>query len=377
MTKNNDKKTSAETAPSLNEEKSNRTENSKKVSQKRSHLQLLTLAVALLAFIGVLYLAFQLTGINKALNQDIEVSNNSVASIIEQQKNLQHIINTNTQRIEEYKKIQSERQTALEAQLEKNLKENGYQDEDWQLHKAQYLLELVQINTHWQQHPSMSIALLQQADLVLKPFNNSRIYRIRQSIAKDIDALKNATIPDSVGILSALDALQIQFRALPISKPTFSQPKNDANTKKESEKNNRSWKERWSNSVNLLEKLVVIRYHHQGSNSIIYPEQQMLIKSSLSLSLQQAQWAVMQHNQALYDSALKQARSQLLQLSSQHPKIIAKLTAQLNMLSQRSVKIHQPSINKALQQLNGYIKRSESEPLEAPATNSNQKGVHE
>lgn len=373
MTKNNEKTTDAETASSLAPNTKKSTAKPNIAGTLRHYLVKLAIITAPLAFIGVMFLMNQLSAINNTLNQDIEITNNNVSNLVEQQKNLQRFLTKQQKLVQQYQKKQARRQTMLEARLEEKLKEQGYQSEDWQLHKAQYLLELVQINTHWQQQATTSIALLQQADRVLKPFNNHQIFEVRQTIAKEIEALKNTLTPDSIGLLSQLDALKSKVQALPHNKAFVAQAQSAKRDASENKKNNYTWKERWSNSVNLLEKLVVIRYHHQNNQMIIPPEQQSLIKASVRLSLQQAQWAVMQHDQNLFEQALKDASRQLSQLSSQQFDGMAILITQFKDLARSSVVTHQPATNTALQQLNAYLKSSPSEQPQAKASTLNRK----
>ena len=356
MNKNNEKQKDTEKSSTKPSEKKANTARQSFAVKFRPYLGGLSLILALIACVGVIYLAYQLSSMDRGINQEMELSNNTIANLVEQQKKLLSQLNNNEKILQQNQQAYEKQFRQLENQFDQKLKEQGYQKEDWQLLKARYFLEMAQINAHWQQDPSVTVAMLQQADQLLKSFNSSDIYTIRQEIAKDINTLQTLKTPDRVGLLSQLDALRHQVQALTTDKPAIPVSTKD-DTPASSEKNAaKNWKERWANSVNLLEKLVVIRYHHTNTSSVITPAHQEIVKESINLSLQQAQWAIMQNNQQIFQYALKESIQQLQQLSVQNKKSVQNILSQLKKLAQTSISFTYPVPKAALEQLNALIK---------------------
>ncbi|PYD07244.1 hypothetical protein DND62_30985, partial [Pseudomonas syringae pv. pisi] len=152
--------------------------------------------------------------------------------------------------------------------LQTAMKQKLYQNNDWLLLKARYYLELAQINVHWSDNFNTSVALLQQADALLKGMNIPKIFTIRQTIAKEIVQLKSISVVDITGILSQLDAAQAAINNLSIQSVVDQQEVLNHITKSE-ESGKTGWRNRLQDSVNFLEKLVVIRRHNENIQPLI------------------------------------------------------------------------------------------------------------
>ncbi len=74
--------------------------------------------------------------------------------------------------------------------LQAALREHFDQKQDWLLLKARYYLELAQINAHWSDDQQVTIALLQQADALLRTIPDQQLFTVRQAIAQEITQLQ-------------------------------------------------------------------------------------------------------------------------------------------------------------------------------------------
>lgn len=194
----------------------------------------------------------------------------------------------------------------LNKQVQAAMSQRFYQNQNWLLLKARYYLELAQINAHWSNSVEATISLLQQTDQLLLQLNDPKIFEIRQAVAKDIAELKAAPKMDIAGTLSQLDAAQNSLEDLSIAS-TLNDMKPTAETPATPENKTSVWRLRWQDSMNVLSKLVVIRRNEEQIKPLISPALEMILKENIRLDLQEAQWAVLNNNQEVYQLVLNQA----------------------------------------------------------------------
>lgn len=226
---------------------------------------------------------------------------------------------------------------------------------NWELQKARYYLELAQINSYWTTDFNTSIALLEQSDLLLKPFNEPKIFDIRQAIAKDIAQLKAIPTLDTVGLLSKVEAaltLVNQLHSQPLTKKmvTPSTPQSDDS----------SLPIQIQNSMNALEKLVVIRRHDNAIKPLLSSSLVALLKESMRISLQQAQLGIITRDAAVYQLALKEAQQNLKRAFNEGEPSVQALIKQLNTLQEVKWTQDKPPTPSALPLLNTLIDTQKS-----------------
>lgn len=287
-------------------------ETAKSKSQKISFLSLFALVLGLIALGGSVYSIHSLHSMERTINTEVDVANRSIADLVEQQTSvLAGVRNINALVHANKNALQADMQN-LETKLNRKLRHKGNVSLDWQLLKAQYFLEMAQINAHWQQEPKITKAMLEQADTLLEPIGGNAVIHIRKALADEIMQLQNAQPLDIVGLLGKIDGIRNQVQGFTIKTPQLKVQKSEQDADSKPEK--KSWKERWASSVHLLEKLVVIRHHHDKQATANTPAQKEIAKESIDLALQQAQWAIMQKNQQVYTHALREALAQLQRL---------------------------------------------------------------
>lgn len=260
-----------------------------------------------------------------------------------------------------FNNLNKELQTAMQQRL--------YQNQDWLLLKARYYLELAQINEHWSDNFNAAIALLQQADRLLQQLNASKIFAVRQAIAKEIAELRAIPVIDIAGLLSRLDAAQISVSNLTIQS-TVAESETTAKTET-SKTSNPSWRARFQDSVNLLEKLVVVRRTDEDIKPLMSPLLESILRESIRLNLQQAQWAVLNNNATVYQMALKQAILNLKRTFDEQGHKTNVLIKQLTELQQIKLTQEKPITGVALPLLNQMIDNKE---LPGNQVNTGEKG---
>ena len=115
---------------------------------------------------------------------------------------------------------------------------------------------------------------------------------------------RTAPLLDQIGLLSQVDALQqlvmnYSFNAppTPTAPPSSKQSLSQATT----------WRKRLQADLNLLKQFFIIRYREDPLEPLITPAYKTMQRETIRISLQEAQWAILLRNNAIYTFALQQA----------------------------------------------------------------------
>lgn len=315
-------------------------------------------ALAFIVALGALGVAAFTLIQNKQLQNQLSDAQNNFSTQLQQleqkQDQVQEQIHTKTNNAEETQTQLQAKFENLSKQLQSAMNQKFYQNQDWLLLKARYYLELAQINAHWSNGIDATIALLEQADQLLKQLNDPKILNIRQAIAKDIAQTQALPSVDITGLLSQLDAAQNSINDLSIPLPVNGNTPSTPNATIP-ENNTTTWKNRLQNSMNVLEKLVVIRRHDQEIEPLMSPLYEAILKEKLHLNLQEAQWAVLNNEPFVYQLVLKQAINSLKMNFNENMANTAALIKKLTELQQKNITQKRPAMDSALPMLNELI----------------------
>ena len=313
-------------------------------------LSLLTLTV-----IGSVVLSIHT---KQALNQQIQ-----------QDSNVNTHLHSNITQLELMNTTLSSRLDVINNTVSHALQERWYQNNDWLLLKARYALELATINAHWSDNTSSTIALLQQADSLLVNFHEQELYTVRQTIAKEIAQLQAIPTIDIVGLLAKLDAAQQSLMHIPVKNPFSLTKPVTSNT---SEHKSASWREHLKNSLHQLGKLFIIRHHNEDVEPLLSPGYDAVLRENGLLSLQEAQWAVIQRHHDVYQLSLIQAIQTIKRAFDVNDKNTQALLEQLKDLQQTILDVQEkPKLGESLVLLNQWIESAPSRSV--PAATSGEK----
>lgn len=246
----------------------------------------------------------------------------------------------------------------LDKTMNSILPQRLYQQQDWLLLKVRYFLELAQVNAHWTDDKETTIALLQQASELLSTLSNEQSFKIRQSIANEIATLNALPLIDRAGLLSQLDAAKNSIATLPIKHIAISQTEG---TKPSALNTKQSyWNTTMQQTTNLLEKLVIIRHNEAPIQPLLSPMHELLIRDSLKMDLQQAQWAILQKSIPVYQLSLTQALTNLHQYFDTDAPATKALIKSLDALQGEVIQHKQPAIERSLQMVTEWIDANNS-----------------
>jgi uroporphyrin-3 C-methyltransferase len=202
---------------------------------------------------------------------------------------------------------------------------------------------------------------------ILAQLDSPSVYPIRQILAKNISQLDSTLKLDSAGLLSQLDALQNSIDTLKVHAMSYgnSESQNTQTIKPT------SWKTELQNSLSSLQKLVVIRRITDPFQPLMSPLYQSMLRATIKLNLQEAQWAILNKNPKIYQLTLDQAIKNLeAAVQGESPETLA-LLKQLKDLQQVTLTHQQPKIDEALPLLNQVI---ETDDLSTPQKDDSSQG---
>ncbi|HAU0707502.1 TPA: hypothetical protein JBH02_06835 [Legionella pneumophila] len=325
------------------------------------YLSLIISLTSLLAFLAIIISIYSIQ-LDKQFQNHQLVENKKLTDelgrIKAEQNTVQKLLDNNANHLQQIQSDLTSKMDSLNKELQTAMKQKLYQNNDWLLLKARYYLELAQINVHWSDNFNTSVALLQQADALLKGMNIPKIFTIRQTIAKEITQLKSISVVDITGILSQLDAAQAAINNLSIQSVVDQQEVLNHITKSE-ESGKTGWRNRLQDSVNFLEKLVVIRRHNENIQPLISPLYESAIKENIRLNLQEAQWAILNNNPAVYQFALNQAIANLKRVFNESSQNTDALIKQLSTLQNVKLTQEKPVVGQAIPLINQMIDNKE------------------
>ena len=166
-----------------------------------------------------------------------------------------------------------------------------------------------------------------------------------------------------------LDALQTLCDKLMVNQAQVGLEKNSTKTTSVTlqPKTTSGWREGLKNSLNALEKLVVVQRDDGDIRSIITPAYAMLLREEVHLILQETQLAVIQGNERLYQLTLKQALKKITQSFSHQEALLN----QLHVLQKIQLVQQKAEIGQALSLLNKLIDSKQTiRPANAGLENS-------
>ena len=175
--------------------------------------------------------------------------------------------------------------------------------------QADYLTRLAQLNLAYEGNVASALALLTMVDKRVATLSLPSILSVRQAISTSINQLEAVPVVDLTGVITKLNALSEQIEQLPLVPNLPSTPATIVLPKKPTKIDSylTDWKDALSTSWDALQRVIIIRHHGQAIEPLLQPAQFLYLKQNIELQLQQAQWAALHRQQALYLDSLKRA----------------------------------------------------------------------
>lgn len=221
----------------------------------------------------------------------------------------------------------------------------GNTRQDWRLAEAEHLLRMAHLRLTALQDLSSARYLLEAADQILFEQDDPAAYAAREAMAQALTAVRAVPKLDRTGVFMRLGALNQQVGSLSQTLPGYTQGDSDTGSI--------DWSKLLDKASNYIR--LDINSDTEAVKPLLSSQQLIHIRLAVSLSLEQAQWAALNGQQAVYDQALTQAGALLQDYFAADYQPAAHMREQVQELAGASVSQSMPDINPALLALQAYI----------------------
>lgn len=183
---------------------------------------------------------------------------------------------------------------------------------DWLIADAEYLLTVANQRLYLSGDINTTRAALEAADQRLRESGDAGGFKVREQIAKEIAALSNITVIDTVGIYGTIQSLEDRVNGLvlflPYSGKALAEPTAATEAAKKEPAADKETSGLVDSALEQLEGIVTIRHTEQPIKEILTPQQAEFIREQLRVKLEMVKIALVQQNQALYQVGLADAK---------------------------------------------------------------------
>lgn len=249
----------------------------------------------------------------------------------------------------------------LQLNLSNSMRAAAYSKRDRVLHEISYQLHFAKLRLDLFFDSNTALALLSRAETKLRDLDDSSLFTLEQSLKTALKNLQANRQESSLSIVQQLDQLNHAIQQLPsVPQKIQIQAKVPKSTPAA-----RSFKEHLNNFWQGLKSLVIIRKRQQPQAALLSDTALYLLKQQISLQLSMAQWAALQHNQAVYSQALQQV-SRKLQLQFPMSRTNSALIRQSAKLATIKLTPEPASIDLSIHIIDTLLNNT-TQPLKPPA----------
>ena len=168
-----------------------------------------------------------------------------------------------------------------------------------------YLIHLANLHLAINHDQKTALTTLQLALQQLTTSQNPAFSTLKQAISSDISALNAVPVVHTHQLFSEIAAINEAIQNLsPLPTQINAPAMNTAENIKTVDANLPWYKQAWE-SIKQLKTLFVIHHINQPAEPIVAPEQIQNVKQAILAQLNMAQWALLHHDNADYQTALK------------------------------------------------------------------------
>ncbi|MCP9340715.1 uroporphyrinogen-III C-methyltransferase [Pseudomonas xanthomarina] len=227
----------------------------------------------------------------------------------------------------------------------------GSSREQWRLAEAEHLLRMAMLRLSAMQDVNSAESLLAESDLILRKQDDPGAYAARQKLLEGLEALRSLPELDRTGLFLQLGALRGQANQLNGLAPEF----------EAGQAGSEQADSRWQRWLNELTRYVRIDFDAGNSVKPLLAGQSLAqVRLALSLAIEQAQWAVLNSNEKVYQQSLEQAAQLIKDHFSEENGQSRGLRDRIEELKTRQVSVSLPDLAPALRALQTYVQQRES-----------------
>ena len=250
----------------------------------------------------------------------------------------------------------------------------GASRKDWRVAEAEHLLRLASLRLSALQDVNSARSLAEGADRILGEQDDPGAFAARDALAKSVAALRSVKQPDRTGLFLQLGALRDQVLQLTALAPEFHPGAESQNLPADGD-----GASRWARWWDQISRYIRIDFDADKNIQPLLAGQSLnQVRLALSLALEQAQWAALNGEAAVYTQALAQAREVLTGNFNQDNPQSKLMLERLVELDKQQVTVVTPDLTETLNIVQAYLERrnlrvdDSLKPAAKPATNTAQ-----
>ncbi len=226
------------------------------------------------------------------------------------------------QALDDFSKLYSEKleltRTELKNSIDQIQRLLGKTRSDWLIADAEYLLGIANERLHLIGDTVAAKQALESADSRLRDSDDVALFKVRDQIVKEIEALDNIKPLDMVGMYSKINALQQTVNQLTLFLPYVGKHEAQTDTsenapaKASEHTHDHEHEHDWvDQTLQNMKGYVSIRHSSKPIEGIIGHEEVQFILQQLKIRLELIKMALLQQNEALYNSSIDDAKQWL------------------------------------------------------------------
>jgi uroporphyrin-3 C-methyltransferase len=230
--------------------------------------------------------------------------------------------------------------------------------DEWQLAEIEQMLAIASQQLQLAGNVRAALLALQLAEARLAKGERPQFAPVQRALARDIERLKAAPVPDIAAMSSRIDSLVAGVDALPLAFEERSVPAREKPASQDGGFWSRLGSEVWSE----LKQLVVVRQVGSSEPPLVPPPQTYFLRENLRLRLLNARLSLLARDEAGYREDLRAAEGWIRRYFDARSKHTADAVAQLKQLSESSLVFEMPTITESLDAVRGFKSRRTRAP---------------
>ncbi len=226
---------------------------------------------------------------------------------------------------------------------------------DWLVADAEYLLSVANQRLYLVGDLNTTREALIAADQRLRESGDASVFKVREQITKELDALNQTSMPDIVGNYATLQNLKEKVKELAVRLPHAGKKITESSSIHSHESPDDHKHSVLTTIFAQLEGYVTLRHSDLAVTEILKPEEAKFIKSQMGAKLELIKIAMVQENDALYKEAITDAQ-QWLKANFTMNEFAQAFNKELDQLFQVQSKGSYPDISVSLKMLRDIVK---------------------
>ena len=221
---------------------------------------------------------------------------------------------------------------------------------DWLIADAEYLLSVANERLHLVGDVNTTREALEAADQRLRESGDAGTFKVREEIAREVALLNSVTVPDIVGIYASMQTLQDRVDKLALLLPYTGKTLTAPAPVKQPADASAEDKSLLDSAMNQLGGIVTIRHTEHEVKEILTPEEAQFIREQLRVKLEMVKIALVQRNEALFQSSLADAKKWTEQNFTKNEDV-NNFIAEMERLDNLKIRSQFPEISASLKML--------------------------